>query len=158
MLEYENKGAESGLSRSDQIVSLNINSALTSGCDSILLKDTFQCLSMTEQVFRQKYTKIQMIGKGSEAIVYKYQNNDDKSYVAVKVISQPLGNEFEKQIKELDILRRLQKYEGIIPIKNYVLMVKELSFQLLIIMDIADTSLSDMIQQSRPLNKYFSNE
>lgn len=157
LISYENGEPACQFAR-DKVVALNINSVATSGCDSIFMKDTFQSLALPEQAFKQKYTKIEMIGKGSEAIVYKYQDVQKQEFAAVKIISQPLGSEFDKQIKELDILQRLQKYDGIIPIRNYVLIIKELSFQLLIIMDIAETSLAEQIQKRKQQNEHFTNE
>lgn len=62
-----------------------------------------------------KYTKIEKVGEGTYGVVYKYQNNVNKEYVALKKIR--LDNEDEgipsTAIREISILKQMH-HDGIV--------------------------------------------
>lgn len=90
-----------------------------------------------------RYQKISVLGKGGEAIVYKYFDKLQNKDVAIKIIARSYNGDADQQSQELEILYQLKKYDGIIQIYNYVLMYdKENSnLQIYIVMELAEFTL-----------------
>ena len=66
--------------------------------------------------------------------------------VAVKIFSTNVQKNFEEQQKELDLLKKLQKFNNIVKIQQYMLEIEdEHTYQIFIIMEIAEKTLQDEI-------------
>ena len=112
-----------------------------------VIEETIYHQKITKFQFKILYKFIKKINSGSQGTVFKYFDYHSLKEVAVKIIStnrKETHNEFKK---ELDILTQLGEYDNIVKVHKYLLEVEdEHTFQIFLIMDLAEGTLQEKIE------------